>query len=120
MSKSIAQLADEFVLYKHSLGYIYDTQECYLKRYCKFEDSYGYSSVLKKKAVVEYMDSLSESPGTLYGTVSVLREFGRYLYRHGYKDAYIIPDNTVAQQTPAPPYFLHNLRLMNSFVQLIQ
>lgn len=51
------------------------------------------------------MDSLSESPGTLYGTVSVLREFGRYLYRHGYKDAYIIPDNTVAQQTPAPPYF---------------
>lgn len=105
MSKSIAQLADEFVLYKHSLGYIYDTQECYLKRYCKFEDSYGYSSVLKKKAVVEYMDSLSESPGTLYGTVSVLREFGRYLYRHGYKDAYIIPDNTVARQTPAPPYF---------------
>lgn len=53
MSKSIAQLADEFVLYKHSLGYIYDTQECYLKRYCKFEDSYGYSSVLKKKAVVD-------------------------------------------------------------------
>lgn len=88
MVKSIVQLADEFVIYKHSLGYIYDTQEYYLRRYCKFEDSYECSSVLEKATVVRYIDSLAESPGTLYSTVSVLREFGRYLYRHGYKDVY--------------------------------
>ena len=109
MGKSIVQLADEFVIYKHSLGYIYDTQEYYLRRYCKFEASYGCSSVLEKTAVIRYIDSLAGSPGTLYGTVSVLREFGRYLYRHGCKDVYIIPDNTVFQQTPAPPYFFYTI-----------
>lgn len=112
--KSTKEYLDEFILYKHSLGYVYDTQSYYLKRYAAFEETNYPGSLLSKEAADSYLATIGDQPGTLYGTVCVMREFSRYLQKQGIP-AYVFPAKTVRQQTPEPPYFFTEEELCRFF-----
>jgi len=99
------EILDEFVVYKNSIGYIYETQEAYLRRYMSYEEIHYPNGLLSKECISEYLQLLSHSPSSVFGTVCALRELGRYLIARGCKDVYIIPPKTGRQPTPTPPYF---------------
>jgi integrase/recombinase XerD len=99
-------LAEEFILYKQQLGCTYETSCFYLMNYVRYaEDGQTGETILGKESVRGYLDTLSDAPGSLYGSVAVLREFGRHLIKCGYTDVYIVPPKTVSLPTPEPPYF---------------
>lgn len=102
--KSIDKYLEEFLLYKHSLGYSYVTHAYYLKKYVSFRKNNEPENMMDKESVDQYLGTLKDAPGTLYGTVCAMREFGRYLRKQGI-DAYILAPKTVHQLTPDPPYF---------------
>ena len=94
--RSLQQHADDFVAYKRALGYVYDGQAGYLNNYVVFAERHpSIPDIPTKEVTDEYMGSISSSSATLYGTVSVLREFSRYLRARGF-EAYIIPPKTVS------------------------
>ena len=103
--RSLQQHADDFVAYKRALGYVYDGQAGYLNNYVGFAERHpSIPDIPTKEVTDKYMGSISSSSATLYGTVSVLREFSRYLRARGF-EAYIIPPNTVRQPVAEDPYF---------------
>lgn len=102
--QNIRECLEEFLLYKHKPGYIYDTQAYYLEGYVSFVETNYPGSLLSREAADSYIASLADRAGSLYGTVCALREFGRYLLRQGI-DAYVLPAKTVRQPAPEPPYF---------------
>lgn len=112
--KSIRKYLDEFILYKHSLGYVYETTAYYLKKYAVFEEENDPGSLLAKETADRYLASLGNHPGSLYGTVCAMREFGRYLQKQGV-NAYVFPAKTVRQQTPEPPYFFTSEEICRFF-----
>lgn len=104
--KKIRQLAEDFIIYKRSIGYVYDSQEHLLNRYINYVEKVDADTVYPEKCVTDkYLSSISEAPGTLYSMVSTLREFSNYLFIHGYEKAYVIPPKTVSQPVPEAPYF---------------
>lgn len=104
--KNIRQHMDAFVVYKKTLGYVYDTPVHCLKRYVDYAQKADEYIVYPEKAITDnYLKEISNAPGTLYGTIAVLREFSRYLQMMSYSDAYIIPPKAGKQPTPEPPYF---------------
>lgn len=102
--KSMDEYLEEFLLYKQSLGYSYVTHAHYLKKYVSFRKNNEPENMMDKESVDQYLGTLKDAPGTLYGTVCAMREFGRYLRKQGI-DAYILAPKTVHQLTPDPPYF---------------
>jgi integrase len=105
-SKKIRQLAEDFIVYKKSIGYIYGSQQCMLNRYVDYVEQVNPDSVYPEKHMTDkYLGGLSNAPGTLYGMICALREFSRYLFLHGYEKAYVIPPKTASQPVPEAPYF---------------
>ena len=106
MSKeqTIRSLAEEFILYKQHLGYIYETSGYYLMNYVAYAEKTRTGEILpKKESVKEYLDTLTDSSGSLYGAVAVLREFGRHLIKLGYSNIYIIPPKICLLYTSPSP-----------------
>jgi len=104
--KSLRELAEEFILYKRSIGYVYRTQELYLMNYVDCAESI--SSVISlpdKNTVSIFLDTFSDSPGSLYNATAVIREFGKHLLQRGYDGAHIIPPKSNPALDPDPPYF---------------
>lgn len=112
--KTVREYFDEFILYKHSLGYVYETQEHYLGKYISFIESSGISEPMQKEAVDKYLVQVENIPGVHFGTVCVMREFSRYLLKIGI-DAYLIPPKVASQETPNPPYFFTDEEICNFF-----
>lgn len=103
--RSLRQHADDFVAYKRTLGYVYHGQAGLLNNYVSFAETHPSIPNTPTKEVTDaYMEAVSSSCATLYGTVSVLREFSRYLRVRGF-EAYIIPPKTVSQPVAEDPYF---------------
>lgn len=117
--KKIRQLAVEFVLYKRSMGYVYETASQYLFRYIDYSESIDmdYESP-KKNNVSSYLETLEKSPASMYGSVCVLREFSRYLMKLGLQNVYVIPAKTAAQPVATPPYFFTEKEITNLFRQI--
>lgn len=111
-------LAEKFILYKRRLGYIYETSSFHLMDYVRYaeKDRTG-GSLLDKESVKRYLDAQADAPGSLYGSVAVLREFGLHLIKQGYKDVYIIPPKTVALTAAEPPYFFTAEEIKHFFNQ---
>ena len=112
--KTAREYFNEFILYKHSLGYVYDTQGYYLGKYISFVEASGFSEPMLKEAVDKYLVQIEINPGIHFGTVGVMREFSRYLLRRGV-DAYLIPPKVGAQETPNPPYFFTEEEIRSFF-----
>lgn len=112
--QNIKEYLEEFLLYKHKLGYIYDTQAYYLEGYVSFVEMNYPGSLLSKEAADSYLAFQADRAGNLYGTVCALREFGRYLLRQGI-DAYVPPAKIVRQPVPEPPYFFTEEEIRDFF-----
>lgn len=118
-NKKIRQFATEFILYKRSMGYVYETASGYLFRYIDYSETIDMNIEAPQKVIVnKYLESLEEAPASLYGTVCALREFSRYLLKIGIQDAYVIPAKTASQPVAAPPYFFTAKEIENLFEQI--
>jgi len=104
--KKLRQLADDFIVYKKSIGYVYEMQRNLLNGYVNYAEKVNPDIIYPEKYVTDkYLGSLSGAQGTLYGMISTLREFSNYLFIHGYEKVYVIPPKTARLPTPEPPYF---------------
>ena len=103
---TIGERIDDFIAYKRSLGYVYDTQERYLKHYQHLmEGQYPHLDLPDKASTDCFLDKYRGQPGGLYNAMAPLREFSRYLFQLGYRDAYIVPPKQMPKLYPEPPYF---------------
>lgn len=118
-NKKIRQFATEFILYKRSMGYVYETASGYLFRYIDYSETIDMNIEAPQKDIInKYLESLEEAPASLYGTVCALREFSRYLLKIGIQNAYVIPAKTASQPVAAPPYFFTAKEIENLFEQI--
>lgn len=98
--------AEDFILYKRGIGYVYEVQEHYLMNYvCYAEGISPEIRFLDKETVTGYLNTFSDLPGSLYNATAVLREFGKHLTRHGCMGVYVIPAKSSPPLDPNPPYF---------------
>lgn len=105
-NKSINILADDFLAYKHGIGYQYHTAETYLRGFVKYiQQQNPYAEIPDKNDILGYLDTKQQTDGALYGTTSVLKEFSRYLINQGYENVYVIPPKRSPKLCPEPPYF---------------
>ena len=101
MDSSLQDLVNDFLVFKRSAGYVYDTQEYYLRQYEKFVKQHCFGEILSEHSVREYMKTI-ESEATVYQTVNTLREFGRYLNRRGIPS--YVYKGKVGLPSPHEPY----------------
>lgn len=105
-NKSLRTLAEEFIIYKQSIGYVYQAPGQHLTNYVMYAESHFHEiSIPDKESITGYLDTLSDSSGSLYNATAVLREFGKYLSIRGYTGAYVIPAKSNPAIEPEPPYF---------------
>lgn len=115
---SLRQHADNFITYKRSLGYVYNGQAGLLNNYVTFAERFpSVVNIPTKEVTDNYISSISSSTAMLYGTVSVLREFSRYLQVRGF-NAYIIPPKMVRQPVAEDPYFFMQEEIEAFFCKL--
>ena len=96
-SQSLRENAADFIVYKRSIGYVYDGSERLLNRYVDYAEKAKAGIQYPIKAVTDnYLAKISNAAGTLYGSVAVLREFSRFLQARGYRGAYMIPPKTMS------------------------
>lgn len=113
--------ASDFIVYKRSLGYVYTGQEKLLNRFVNYaEKAVECISIPTKEVTDNYLAEIAGSEGTLYGSVTVLREFSRFLQARGYQDAYMIPAKSVSQSVPEDPYFFTEKEISAFFRELDQ
>ncbi|PYG84933.1 site-specific recombinase XerD [Ruminiclostridium sufflavum DSM 19573] len=115
---SLRTNAESFVVYKKSLGYVYETQSYCLMHYVSFaEKTSDNCSIPDKSSILAFIDTMSDAPGTLYNCVAVLREFSRYLQLQGFSNAFIVPANKNPQIHPEPPYFFNRMEINMVFAE---
>ena len=118
-SQSLRENAADFIVYKKSIGYVYDGSERLLNRYVDYAEKAEAGIQYPIKAVTDnYLAKISNAAGTLYGSVAVLREFSRFLQTRGYRGAYMIPPKTVSQPVPEDPYFFTEEEISAFFREL--
>ena len=119
MTSLIRQRAEEFLVYKRGLGYMYETQEYYLWNFISYMEEaapdIGYPT---KQVVDSYLNNIQHSGSSLYATVAVLREFAWYLQKRGHDGAYIVPPKVASQPVPDPPYFFTEDEITSFFAKL--
>lgn len=109
---SIGEKIAAFITYKRSLGYVYDTPERYLKHYqAHMEKGYPHLVLPDKESTDCFLDRYQGQSGGLYNAMAPLREFSRYLFQLGYRDAYLIPPKQMPKLHPEPPYFFSEAEL---------
>ncbi len=117
INKSLHSLAEEFISYKQNIGYIYETQGSYLFNYVIYAENHSLGiNIPDKETITKFLDTLSDSPGSLYNATAILREFGKYLSNRGYTDTYIIPAKSYPAFVPDPPYFFTAEEIKHFFV----
>ena len=118
-SQRLRENAADFIVYKRSIGYMYDDSERLLNRYVDYAEKAEAGIRYPTKAVTDnYLAKISHARGTLYGSVAVLREFSRFLQARGYRGAYMIPPKTVSQPVPEDPYFFTEEEISAFFREL--
>jgi len=116
---SLRQNAEDFITYKRNLGYVYCGQDWILKHYVDHAETVAEEISCPSKNVTDsFISQISDSENTLYLAVCTLREFSRFLYIRGYKDAYIIPPKTVSLPVHEPPYFFTNDEIAALFIKI--
>ena len=115
-NKTLRTLIEEFVVYKQSMGYVYTTAEHYLKRYLHYaETSAPGICIPDRQTVTGFLDTVSESPGSLYNATAALRELCRHLAARGLAEAYIVPAKSNPRVDPDPPYFFTEKEIAGFF-----
>lgn len=116
--KSLRENAESFVIYKKSLGYVYDTHQHYLMNYVMFTEKISTDcNIPDKSSVTDFLNNKVDAPGSLYNCMAVLREFSRYLQSQGLFEAYIVPSKRNPQMHPEPPYFFNQDEIDKVFME---
>lgn len=117
MKKSlIGKRIDDFISYKHSLGYVYERQEALIRQYQKYmEGNHPETDVPDRKSTEGFLDIHRGQTGTLYNVIATLREFSRYLHKVGLDDAYIIPAKHMPKPSYNPPHFFSESEIEQFF-----
>lgn len=103
---TIGEKINAFIAYKRSLGYAYDTPERYLRHYQNhMAESYPHLTLPDKGSTDHFLDKYQGQSGGLYNAMAPLREFSRYLFQIGYREAYLVPPKQMPKLHPEPPYF---------------
>ena len=101
-----AQSCQDFINYKRSVGYQYDTRQCYSVKYlCDYLDVHGAKlSGLSKEQVEGFIKHRKgESTSTQSKRVYIIRQFSQYLASIGYA-SYIPPFNFIKLDKSFTPY----------------
>lgn len=112
---SLGERAAEFIKYKRDIGYVYSSQEKTLSRFIKYHDEQNGGTVLDKGTVLSYLENYEDSSGSLHNNISVIREFGLYLYTIGDFNSYLIPEKIGSEYIPKPPYFFTGKEISTFF-----
>ena len=116
---SIRQRASDFLVYKRSLGYLYESQEYYLWNFVSYVEKVAPDAEYPTKQVIDpYLDSIQGSGSNLFATVTLLRELSNYLQIRGYPEAYVVPPKVASQPVPEPPYFFTAEEITSFFAKL--
>lgn len=109
-------MAEEFLLYKISMGYKYKTGEFYLKSLIKFlvENNQKYS-VPKKDFLIAWCQEVKFFKGSMYNRIGIAREFSKFLILKGYDNAYIIPRKYGIKLEKHLPYFFTREEITDFF-----
>jgi len=102
----LAPFMKDFIAFKRSLGWKYDTGEYYLyefDRLCAKEESEGISLNETIKHWVSLRDT--ECANTQRVRVAPIREFGKYLRYTEASDAFVLPNKVCRKQTRTLPHF---------------
>ena len=103
---TISEKINEFIAYKRSLGYVYDTPERYLRHYQDhMAEKYPHLDLPDKESTDRFLNNYQGQSGGLYNAMAPLREFSRYLFKIGYREAYLVPSKQMPKLRPEPPYF---------------
>ena len=109
---------NEFIQYKHSMGYSYVQGEYDLKRYLSYVDEHYKGKVIPgSEDINSYLETLSDKPFGLCDTSGVLREFGRFLIMRGNGSAYVLPPKRTTKPDPEPPYFFLESEIIAFFTE---
>ncbi|MDF2700929.1 MAG: uncharacterized protein K0Q49_2493 [Haloplasmataceae bacterium] len=106
----LKDIINEFVEYKKTFGYKYESGSETFKTFDNFCLKYSYDSICLPKALVE--DWLVLKPGekkaNQQNKASIVRQLGKYMFIQGY-DAYIVPLLPIRGEPKYMPYiFSHN------------
>ena len=64
---TIGEKIDDFIMYKRSLGYVYDTAERYLKHYQRYmEEQYPHLDLPDKNSTDSFLDKYKGKTGANY------------------------------------------------------
>ncbi len=114
--KTLREKANEFLIYKRSIGYSYDSSAHFLMKYITYAEMLSADMrIPDKNSVISFLDGYYDIPGSLYGATAVLREFGRHLHSIGITEAYIVPAKRMPKLTPEPPYFFREAEIKAFF-----
>ncbi len=76
---SIADRIDTFISYKRSLGYVYDTQERYLRHYQHhMEERFPDLLLPDKPSTDSFLEQYKGQTGGMYNAMAPLREFSNW------------------------------------------
>lgn len=113
---TIGEKIDDFITYKRSLGYAYDTPERYLKHYQHYvEEQYPHLNLPDKESTDGFLDKYKGQTGGLYNAMAPLREFSRYLFQLRYMGVYLVPPKQMPKLHPEAPYFFSEDELFYFF-----
>lgn len=110
MTGTFAEKALEFIAFKHSLGFKYESETKCLSRFCRFAVNYGVKTIeITKELAYEWCAPRhNESPKNRAHRVTCIRQFAIYLNSLNYP-AFIMPEVKNINSSSFTPYiFTHD------------
>lgn len=112
----LAPFMRDFVSYKRSLGWKYETGELYLHEFDVLREKHESEDISLKETVKGWISLRdAEHPNTQRVRVAPIREFGKYLRSSTCADAFIIPNKVCQKQTRAIPHFFTDDEIVRFF-----
>lgn len=102
----LAKLVRDFIDYKKSIGYKYESTEYEMKRFIKFTQEAGFNGIPDRSLCLQWVQKHdTELPVSVHVRASYLRELGKYLFSMGYEEAYVLPRKIGSKGINHVPYF---------------
>jgi integrase/recombinase XerD len=114
--QSLNELVDEFIAFKRSLGYSYQSEAYQLGKFKDLCSSMDCSGIPGKKEFQAWMmRKPSELPQSQHSRVSPIRGFHAYLYRIGFNTGYNLPKSAGTSNLRSCPHFFSSEEITRFF-----
>ena len=106
----------DFIAFKRSLGYKYETSEYYVHEFDRFYAKHELKGVSLKETVESWVSLRdTECSNTQRVRVAPIREFGKYLQSLGQSCVFVIPNKVCRKQTRTIPHFFTDDEIIRFF-----